>query len=194
MINTPCPAVSTASPSDDPIWAAEDESIWTPDEVAYRRVLGHFATGVVIIAAAAPQGPVGMSINSFTAVSLEPPLIGFFPAVTSSSWPTIQQAGSFCVSMLSEAQEHLARSFARPSTDRFAGVDWHPAPVSAAPIVDGTIAWIDCELEAVAPAGDHLFVTGRVQTLGIRSDVDPLVFAHGKYRSLNPRSAPLPAE
>ena len=184
---SPCPAVSTSAAADDPIWAANDDVVWTPDEIAYRRVLGHFATGVVIIAASTDAGPVGLSINSFTAVSLEPPLIGFLPAVSSKSWPAIERAGVFCVSMLAQDQEQLARSFARPASDRFAGVGWRPSAVSGAPMIDGAIAWIDCSLEATAPAGDHIFVTGRVDALGVRSEADPLVFAHGRYRSLVPR-------
>ncbi|GAA3396246.1 flavin reductase family protein [Cryptosporangium minutisporangium] len=152
----------------------------------YRQVLGHFATGVVIVTAATVPGPVGLSINSFTAVSLEPPLVGFFPAVTSRSWPAIEQVGAFCVNMLGVDQEPLAHRFAGAVADRFAGVGWRPAPMSTAPVLDGVIAWIDCALESVSPAGDHLFVTGRVTAAGLRAENDPLVFAHGRYRRLAP--------
>ncbi|SHN32397.1 flavin reductase family protein [Cryptosporangium aurantiacum] len=152
----------------------------------YRHVLGHFATGVVIVTAATAPGPVGLSINSFTAVSLEPPLVGFFPAVTSRSWPSIEQVGAFCVNVLAVDQEALARRFAGAVADRFAGVGWRPSPVSGAPVLDGVIAWIDCMLESVHPAGDHVFVTGRVSASGLGADNDPLVFAHGRYRRLAP--------
>jgi flavin reductase (DIM6/NTAB) family NADH-FMN oxidoreductase RutF len=150
----------------------------------YRRVLGHFPTGIVVITTAAPHGPVGLSVNSFTAVSLHPPLVGFFPAHTSGSWPLIRQRGAFCINILSVGQESIARLFATPGADRFGGLAWRPAPHSGAPLLDGTAAWLDCVIEAVTPAGDHDFVLGRVIALDANGDQPPLLFHRGSYRGV----------
>jgi len=149
----------------------------------YRQVLGHFPTGVTIVTALTPHGPVGLSIGSFTSVSLDPPLVGFLPARASHSWPRIHEVGHFCVNVLSDDQENLAKLFAAPHDERFDTVKWRPAPYSGAPLLDGVTAWIDCAVEAVIPAGDHVFVLGRVHDLD-RGEGEPLVFHQGSYRSL----------
>jgi 3-hydroxy-9,10-secoandrosta-1,3,5(10)-triene-9,17-dione monooxygenase reductase component len=153
------------------------------DPARYRQVLGHFPTGVTIVTAITPGGPVGLSIGSFTSVSLDPPLVGFLPARASQSWPRIREIGRFCVNVLSDGQEELARLFAAPHDDRFDTVKWRPAPYSGAPLLDGVAAWVDCAVEAVIPAGDHVFVLGRVHELG-HGEGEPLVFHLGSYRSL----------
>jgi flavin reductase (DIM6/NTAB) family NADH-FMN oxidoreductase RutF len=171
-------------PSEDQLTPA-DEPGGGPGRAAFRRVLGHFPTGVTVVSALGPQGPVGLSIGSFTSVSLDPPLIGFLPALASRSWPSIRDAGSFAVSVLGAAQEPVARLFAAPHDDRFGGVAWKPAPVSGAPVLEGSAAWLDCAVESVHPAGDHVFVLGRVLDLGVLDeDAVPLVFFRGHYRRL----------
>lgn len=152
------------------------------DQAWFRKVLGHFPTGVVIVTAIDGGAPVGMSIGSFTSVSLDPPLIAILPAKTSASWPRIAAAGSFCVNILSARQESLCRTFAISGADKFAGVPWWPAP-SGAPVLAGTLAWIDCSLEQLVEAGDHFIALGRVTTLDVGDDrvAEPLVFFHGGY-------------
>jgi len=150
-----------------------------PDE--YRRVLGHFPTGVTIVTALGPDGPVGLAVNSFTSVSLRPPLVGFFPAHTSGSWPVIRHAGGFCVNVLGRDQEPLARTFASPGTDRFRDVGTRPAPVTAAPILAGAVAWLDCTIESITPAGDHDFALARVRAIDADSSQSPLIFHRGRY-------------
>jgi len=151
------------------------------DQAQYRRVLGHFPTGVTVVTANGPDGPVGLSISSFTAVSLSPPLVGFLPAHTSWSWPMIRAAGWFCVNILAAGQEKIARLFATPGVDRFQDLNWQPAPYSGAPRLEGVVAWIDCEIEAVTVAGDHDFVLGRVHALHAESDEPPLLFHRSRY-------------
>jgi len=152
-----------------------------PDPFHFRRVLGHFPTGVVVITAIADGGnPAGLSVGSFTSVSLDPPLVAFMPGKTSTSWPTIAPTGRFCVNVLAAEQEAVCRQFARSGTDKFRGISWQPAP-SGAPIIDEAIAWIDCELERVDEAGDHLIVLGRVRDLGSRAGGVPLIFFQGGY-------------
>jgi 3-hydroxy-9,10-secoandrosta-1,3,5(10)-triene-9,17-dione monooxygenase reductase component len=157
----------------------------TTDALLFRGVLGQFPTGVTIVTATTPDGPVGLAVGSFTSVSLDPPLVGFLPAQTSTSWPLIQDSGKFCVNVLAEDQQDLARAFATPGADRFSGRSWTAAPHSGAPILDGVLAWIDCDVAGVSDAGDHHFVLGKVRALGAATDGKPLVFFRGAYRSLS---------
>jgi flavin reductase (DIM6/NTAB) family NADH-FMN oxidoreductase RutF len=154
------------------------------DPTEYRHVLGHFPTGVTIVTAVGVKGPVGLAVNSFTSVSLRPPLIAFFPAHTSGSWPVIRQAGGFCVNVLGAHQEQLARSFAAPGTNRFKDVAFTAAPKTGAARLDGAIAWLDCTIEAVTPAGDHDFVLARVEAMGSRPDHGALIFHRGRYHTI----------
>lgn len=149
------------------------------DSAKFRQVLGHFPTGVTVITAAG-EPPAGMAVGSFASVSLEPPLVGFFVAHTSSTWPRIERSGSFCVNVLGEDQEDVCRRFASKADDKFAGIGWHPAG-SGAPLLDGVVAWIDCDIESTFEAGDHLCVLGRVRDLGVGHDGAPLVFFRGGY-------------
>jgi len=149
-----------------------------------RDVLGHFATGVVVVTAHAAEGALlGFTCQSFASLSLDPPLVTFAPARTSSTWPRIRDVGAFCVNVLAEEHEELSVRFSRPggSVDKFAGVDWSPAP-SGAPVLDGVSAWIDCSLYAEHDGGDHTIVVGRVHDLGADPSRLPLLFYRGGYR------------
>ena len=150
------------------------------DSAKYRQVLGHFPTGVTVITAMRGDEPVGLAVGSFSSVSLDPPLVGFFPDRSSSSWPKIEEAGSFCVNILGEDQEDVCRRFAMKGDDKFAGLGWQPAG-SGAPILDGVIAWIDCDIAQVVDAGDHFLVLGAVRDLAVGHDGGPLVFFRGGY-------------
>jgi flavin reductase (DIM6/NTAB) family NADH-FMN oxidoreductase RutF len=150
------------------------------DSAKFRQVLGHFPTGVTVITAASATGPVGLAVGSFASVSLDPPLVAFFPDKTSSSWPKIEAAGSFCVNILAEDQEGVCRRFASKSDDKFAGLGWKPAG-SGAPLLDGVLAWIDCGIESVLEMGDHYCVTGRVRALEVGGEGGPLLFFRGGY-------------
>jgi flavin reductase (DIM6/NTAB) family NADH-FMN oxidoreductase RutF len=150
------------------------------DSARFRQVLGHFTTGVTVVTAAAADGPVGLAVGSFASVSLDPPLVGFFPDKGSSSWPRIEGTGHFCVNVLAEAQEEVCRRFASKGDDKFAGLGWKPAG-SGAPVLDGILAWIDCDIESVTDAGDHHFVLGRVRDLAVAHDGAPLLFFRGGY-------------
>ena len=150
------------------------------DEARFRQVLGHFTTGVTVITAEAPDGPVGLAVGSFASVSLDPPMVGFFPDRGSSSWPKIEAAGHFCVNILAEAQEDVCRRFASKGDDKFRGLGWHSAS-SGAPVLDGILAWIDCNIESITDAGDHFFVLGRVRDLSVVHDGAPLLFFRGGY-------------
>jgi flavin reductase (DIM6/NTAB) family NADH-FMN oxidoreductase RutF len=150
------------------------------DSARYRQVLGHFPTGVTVITAAGDGGPVGLAVGSFSSVSLDPPLVAFFPDKASSSWPKIEATGSFCVNILGEDQEEVCRRFASKGEDKFAGLGWEPA-TSGSPLLQGVLAWIDCDIESVTEAGDHYCVLGRVLHLDIEREHGPLVFFRGGY-------------
>jgi len=145
----------------------------------YRQVLGHLPTGVTVIAADGESGPVGMAVNSFTSVSLDPPLVLFCPARSSSTWPAIRDAGRFCVSVMAGHHEKACRRFADPRADRFAGIPWSPRPCG--PALDDAVAWIDCLLEDEHEAGDHTIAVGAVVAMEAASAVSPLVFFQGCY-------------
>ncbi|QHA05350.1 flavin reductase [Streptomyces broussonetiae] len=155
----------------------------------FRRVLGHFATGVAVITAPGAQGeagPAGFACQSFSSLSLEPPLVCFLVGRTSTTWPRIARAGAFCVNVLGAGQGELCRAFAVSGADKFAGVAYDAAPVSGSPRLTGAAAWIDCTIQAVHTGGDHLIVVGRVDALGTDGDGDPLLFHRGRFARLGP--------
>jgi 3-hydroxy-9,10-secoandrosta-1,3,5(10)-triene-9,17-dione monooxygenase reductase component len=151
------------------------------DSARYRQVLGHFPTGVTVITATGPDGPVGLSVGSFCSVSLDPPLVAFFAGRSSSSFPGIRTAGHFCVNVLADDQEEEARIFASRSADKFAGIGWRPSVATGAPVLHDVLAWIDCRIDRVDEAGDHLIVLGRVLDLEIGHEGGPLVFFRGGF-------------
>lgn len=147
------------------------------DQARFREVLGHFATGITIVTAIDAGEPVGFSCQSFAALSLNPPMVILAPAKSSTSWPRIARAGAFCVNILEEHQEAECRAFALSGGDKFSGVDWTPG-VTGAPLIDGSLAIVECRLGAIYEGGDHELVTGHVVTLGV-GEGSPLLF----YRS-----------
>ena len=167
---------------DPPAFARAPKGI---DEARFRQVLGHFATGVTVVTGIADGEPVGLAVNSFTSVSLEPPLVAFCVNLKSTSWPRLREAGTFCVNILAEDQEALSRAFAGRGPDRFMGVGWRPAP-SGAPILGGVLAWMDCTVDAEHEAGDHLIVVGRVGELDLGREGRPLLFYRGGYGRFEP--------
>jgi flavin reductase (DIM6/NTAB) family NADH-FMN oxidoreductase RutF len=150
-----------------------------------REVLGHFATGVAVITARGPHGPLGLTCQSFVSLSLDPLLVSFAPARTSRTWPLIRQTGTFGVNVLAADQAEVSAAFARSGTDRFHGIGWSPGP-GGAPLLDGACAWISCELRNEYDGGDHTLVVGRVVALGADPAREPLVFHRSRYRELVP--------
>ena len=150
------------------------------DDAEFRQVMGRFATGVAIVTAIDEGEPVGLTIQSFTSLSLEPPLVCFAPGKSSSTWTRIRNAGVFCVNILGENQEALCRAFAASGTEKFNGVDFSDSPATGSPLLQGTLAWVDCVVDAIHDAGDHDLCIGRVSALGVTdSTAGPLLY----YRS-----------
>ena len=151
------------------------------DAGKFRQVLGHFPTGVAVVTGVDAEGkPAGMAVGSFTSVSLDPPLVAFMPDKSSSSWPKFRDSGAFCVNILGAEQESVCRAFAMKGGDKFAELAWRPAS-SGSPILDGALAWIDCDIDVVHEAGDHYIVIGLVRELDIGTPALPLVFFQGGY-------------
>ncbi|MDH6538970.1 flavin reductase family protein [Streptomyces sp. SPB4] len=160
------PAVRTHTPA-----AADD----------MKSVLSGFCTGIAVITACGSDGrPVGMAVQSFSSVSLDPPLVCFCPARTSTTWPGIRAAGAFAVNVLAADQLELCRRFAVTGGDKFAGVAWR-AGAAGAPLLDGVLATVECVLEDVLDGGDHAIALGRVTAAGVHRDGAPLLYFRRAY-------------
>lgn len=151
------------------------------DQQWYRRVMGQFPTGVTLITASDDGQPVGMVVGSFASVSLDPPLVSFYPAKTSTTWPKIEAAGSFCVNILGADQEMLCRAFMAKSQDVFLENAWSRSEATSSPALEDAIAWIDCRISSVTDAGDHWLVTGEVMDMDIGRPGMPMLFFRGGY-------------
>ena len=158
----------------------DPDEVIKPDAADFRLVLGQFATGVTIITAVDDGEPVGVAANSFTSVSLDPPLVLFCVARNSSTWPRIERARKFAVNILGEHQEELCQLFAKKGADRFGSVDWHLG-VGGSPVLHDCLAYLDCTFWNEYDGGDHIIVVGRVLDLGLTHDAGPLVFYQGRY-------------
>ena len=156
----------------------DPERIVDPDDM--RDVLGHFASGVTVVTAVTDEGPIGFTCQSFSSLSLDPPLVAFAPARTSRTWMRLREIGRFGINVLAEGQDDVSQNFARSAPDKFAGVPWTPS-VHGAPVLQGIVAWIDGELWAEYDGGDHTIAVARVLDLGAHPDRQPLLFHRGVY-------------
>ena len=149
------------------------------DSRGYRRALGHFATGVTIVTAHCEGQLAGMTANSFSSVSLDPPLVLWSIDKSSHSLPMFERADHFAVNVLASDQMDLASRFARSGTDKFSGVRWQPG-LGGAPCIPGACATFECRKHAVVDAGDHYILLGQVDRYQC-ADRDPLLFTRGRF-------------
>jgi flavin reductase (DIM6/NTAB) family NADH-FMN oxidoreductase RutF len=165
----------------DPLYdmATNEEPHQELDARALREVMGRFATGITVVTAVDGAQPVGFTCQSFVSLSLDPPLVALAPAKSSTSWPRIRKAGSFCVNVLADTQAGICEAFARSGGDKFAGIDWSPG-VTGAPLLGSSLAWVECRLEAAHDAGDHELVVGRVLSLN-SGEGTPLLFYRSRF-------------
>lgn len=162
------------------------------DTRRFREVLAQFPTGVVVVTAVDDDGvPLGMVVGSFTSVSLDPPLVAYLPAKSSSSYAALRERTRYCVNVLASDQEQLCRQFASRGAEKFTGVGWTLSP-GGSPVLDGAVAWLDCTVESVLDGGDHDIVLGRVEHLDVSGGGDPLLFFQGGYGGFRPRSLVAP--
>ena len=151
----------------------------------FRSVLGHFCSGITVVAALTDDGPVGFTCQSFFSVSLDPPLVAFSVAHTSTSYPRIQGLPAFCVNVLGAEQAGHSQTLSSKDPAKWATVAWRPGAAGAVR-VHGALAWIDCAPWAEYPAGDHTIVVGRVLGLAADPGQDPLLYFNRQYRRLHP--------
>lgn len=155
----------------------------TVDPLALRQALGSFATGVTIVTCLdGDRAPVGLTANSFSALSLNPPLVLWSLRAGSPSLPAFREAPHFAINILAEGQVDLSRRFASPVLDKFSEGVW-AAGADGAPVLAGAAAVLECELVQAQPAGDHLLFIGRVNRL-VDAAVPPLLFHGGHYHLL----------
>ncbi len=152
--------------------------------VDFRAVLGRYATGVAVVTAMTPAGPVGMTVNSFSSVSLDPPLVLFCVRQGSTLRTAFTDSAAFAVNVLRDGQRDVARRFATRGTDRF-GSAWYRRGVGGAPVLPSVLAVIECATERIVTAGDHEIVIGRVEAVDADTAADPLLYFEGAYRSLD---------
>ncbi len=152
------------------------------DAAAFRTALGRFATGVTLVTAADAGGPLGLVVNAFTSVSLEPPLIAICPSRHSFTWSRMRRCKRFGVNVLAAEHAEYVRHAANPEADRFLGVD-HRLTESGVPRICSAIAFLDCEAISEQLAGDHWLVLARVHALLADHRQDPLIFSDGRLGS-----------
>ncbi len=153
------------------------------DKGALRRALGTFATGVTIVTARATDGtPVGFTANSFTSVSLEPPLLLVCLAHTAASYGIFCETESFAVNVLEVGQEETAKRFASRGADKFGPTVWQPGQ-QGAPLIEGSLAIFDCAMHQRMEAGDHDILMGRVLGFSMHEGA-ALLYHQGSFRTL----------
>ena len=150
-----------------------------------RGVLGCFATGVCVVTTVGDEGrPVGMTINSFSSVSLDPPLILWSIGLNTPSRSAFQTHGSFAINIMSAAAKDTTLKFARPSDDKFKGIDWAQG-INGVPVLQEALAVLECKVENQIVSGDHEIFIGRVLRID-QNEGDPLLFHKGGFASLGP--------
>jgi flavin reductase (DIM6/NTAB) family NADH-FMN oxidoreductase RutF len=151
------------------------------DTLRYRQVIGHFATGVAIVTCNGPDGPTGLTTNAITSVSLEPLLLLVCFDNSSRTLPAVREARRFAVNVLRAGQEELARVFAskRVAREKFEAATHMVA--HGVPVLDGTLAWLACDLAELYPAGDHTIGIGEITHMDVDPGGEPLVWFRGDY-------------
>jgi flavin reductase (DIM6/NTAB) family NADH-FMN oxidoreductase RutF len=159
-----------------------------PDPRELRRTLGRFATGITVVTAGREE-PRGMTVNAFTSLSLDPPLVLVCVVCSATIHDLIRESGSFAVSVLGAHQEQVARLFAdrtRVRGTEFDEIDSIPGPSTGVPVLPGALAWLECRLAAVYDGGDHSIFIGEVLTLRRGETEDALLFYQGGFHRLEP--------
>ncbi|MGH3247590.1 MAG: flavin reductase family protein [Trebonia sp.] len=155
------------------------------DSQHFRSVLGHFCSGITVVAALGDEGPVGFTCQSFFSVSLDPPLVAFSVARTSTSYPRLARRPAFCINVLDAEQAGHSQTLSSKDPDKWTKVGWAQG-VAGAVRLHGALAWLDCAPWAEYPAGDHTIVVARVLDLNADLGRDPLLYFNRQYRRLRP--------
>jgi len=150
------------------------------DARAFRQCLAHYATGVTVITTAVDGERAGIAANSFSSLSLDPPLVLWSLGRASRSASAFRRSTHFAVNVLSHAQLPVAEAFSSRSTDKFAGFQWLPGE-GGLPLLAGSVATLECKVERMLEAGDHVLFIGEVLRFRREDDASPLIFVQGRY-------------
>lgn len=154
------------------------------DQREFRNLMGNFCSGIVVVTAMDGETPIGFTAQSFVSLSIDPPLVAICPSNTSRTWERIRAVGKFCINILSDQQESISNCFAKSEADKYADVSWS-CEDGEAPVLDNSLALIQCTLEAEHDAGDHTIAIGRVQSFSQTSgETAPLLYFRGRYNEL----------
>lgn len=154
------------------------------DPAHFRAAMGGYPTGVAVVTTMCREQPTGMTVGTFTSISIDPPLVGFFADHGSRTLPKIVEAGVFAVNVLGEGNKTICDSFSRPSDDKFAGIDWTPT-ATGSPGLSAAALWVDCRVDEVLTVGDHILVVGQVESLERDpASADPLIFHGGRFHTI----------
>jgi flavin reductase (DIM6/NTAB) family NADH-FMN oxidoreductase RutF len=172
------------------------ESTGSVDGAEFRRVLGHFATGVTVVTSSRGEDPLGLTCQAFTSLSLDPPLVAVAVSKASTSWSGIAASGTYCVNILASGQTDLARNFALSGGRKFDGIGWSWSE-GHCPLIDHHLGYVECSITAIHDVGDHILAVGLVTSLGIGrdrapepdrgSEIGPLLYYRSKFRDLPPQ-------
>jgi flavin reductase (DIM6/NTAB) family NADH-FMN oxidoreductase RutF len=151
----------------------------------FRTVMGHFATGVAVITATSPSGPVGMTANAVCSLSLDPLLLLVCFDRTARTLAVVRETERFGVNVLAAGQQELARLFASKAPEQVKFAEVRHTVHDGIPVIEGSLAWVGCRLERLVPGGDHTIGIGAVQTAEVAAgdDAEPLIWYRGAYRS-----------
>ena len=154
------------------------------DRVNFRNALGRFATGITVVTGVGEQGaPVGITVNSFTSVSLDPPLVLFCIDMSTPSFTAFVNAPAFALNVLSEGQKAISNNFATPLEDKFKDIEFDTWETGS-PILRDCLANLECRRESVYDGGDHKIIVGRVEKLAVSEAGCPLLYFQGNYARL----------
>jgi 3-hydroxy-9,10-secoandrosta-1,3,5(10)-triene-9,17-dione monooxygenase reductase component len=158
------------------------------DSTKFRQAMSAYASGITVITGFEGDEPVGMTCQSFASLSIDPPLVLFCPARSSSSWPRINDSKKFCVNVLSNKQLDLCTSFAKSGGDKFTNVEWEKS-LFGLPVISNVLVAIECEVHEIYDGGDHEIVIGLVKSLTFGQPDAPLIYHQSNFFDLTQKES-----
>jgi 3-hydroxy-9,10-secoandrosta-1,3,5(10)-triene-9,17-dione monooxygenase reductase component len=156
----------------------------TFDQKEFRKTLGTFATGITVVTAMHENSvPVGITVNSFTSVSLDPPLVLWCLDNEAESYNIFANCKNFAIHVLHQGQEAISQNFATKNSDKFSGLEWETSEFDC-PILKDCASYLQCETETSYEGGDHIIILGRVKAMRTNADKQPLIYHASNYHSL----------
>ena len=155
------------------------------DQTEFRHALGKFATGITVVTThGRDQQAVGITVNSFTSVSLDPPLVLWCLDLGANTYEDFANCKDFAIHVLHEEQENVSRIFAENDSDKFSSLEWHQGELGSPVLTDCSVC-LQCSTYEIYPGGDHIIILGRVEIIESFKNTQPLIYHGGTYRCLN---------